>query len=292
MANIVTFDKVDGPNGWLGSMYTSPIFYENSLFATAEHLFQFTRFEGFYPKDKNGEPFRIKNDEGTLVAFDEIFMKSKLCAYRTDMIKSELETVKRKKATITDYTKSGVQRTKDLSVQYVSNPLFAKSTAKKYLKYVRNYSKLTDDELEAAYKKDEEKDLANMRKILRLKVGFNSELIGQLLRTGDATIIEDVTNRVETRERLANEKAQTYRIAYDNLRASVFNGKVLEKAEKDCKRAEAEAANPNHRHDLFWGQRQLDGEWVGQNQLGRAWMELRDELRELLGVPVRMPKIK
>lgn len=190
MANIVTFDKVDGPNGWLGSMYTSPIFYLNSLFATAEHLFQFTRFEGFYPKDKNGEPFRIKNDEGTLVAFDEIFMKSKLCAYRTDMIKSELETVKRKKATITDYTKSGVQRTKDLSVQYVSNPLFAKSTAKKYLKYVRNYSKLTDDEKEAAYKKDEEKDLANMRKILRLKVGFNSELIGQLLRTGDAIIIE------------------------------------------------------------------------------------------------------
>ena len=41
-----------------------------------------------------------------------------------------------------------------------------------------------------------------MRKILRLKVGFNSELIGQLLRTGDATIIEDVTNRVETREKI------------------------------------------------------------------------------------------
>ena len=29
---------------------------------------------------------------------------------------------------------------------------------------------------------------------------------------------------------------------------------------------------------LFWGAALIDGEWVGQNWLGKLWMELRDEL--------------
>ena len=31
---------------------------------------------------------------------------------------------------------------------------------------------------------------------------------------------------------------------------------------------------------LFWGAANRDGEWVGENWLGRLWMELRSELTE------------
>jgi N-glycosidase YbiA len=34
-----------------------------------------------------------------------------------------------------------------------------------------------------------------------------------------------------------------------------------------------------HGSGLFWGSALQDGQWVGQNMLGRLWMECRDELR-------------
>lgn len=30
----------------------------------------------------------------------------------------------------------------------------------------------------------------------------------------------------------------------------------------------------------FWGQVRKDGGWVGENRLGRLWMEIREELRQ------------
>ena len=34
---------------------------------------------------------------------------------------------------------------------------------------------------------------------------------------------------------------------------------------------------------LFWGAALQDGAWMGKNQLGRLWMELRDAARGLIG---------
>lgn len=36
---------------------------------------------------------------------------------------------------------------------------------------------------------------------------------------------------------------------------------------------------------LFWGAALRDGEWVGENWLGRLWMELRAELRDQASAP-------
>ncbi len=33
------------------------------------------------------------------------------------------------------------------------------------------------------------------------------------------------------------------------------------------------------RRDRFWGAANVKGQWVGENQLGKLWMEIREELR-------------
>jgi len=34
---------------------------------------------------------------------------------------------------------------------------------------------------------------------------------------------------------------------------------------------------------LYWGMASINGQWVGDNQLGRLWMELRGKTNELAG---------
>jgi ribA/ribD-fused uncharacterized protein len=72
-------------------------------------------------------------------------------------------------------------------------------------------------------------DIENMRTVLRLKLSQHPELSQELIRTGDALIIEDCSQRP---------------------RGS----------------------------GLFWGAALQQQQWVGQNQLGKLWMELRNEL--------------
>ena len=174
-----------------------------------------------------------------------------------------------------------------VSVRPISNPLIAKNIAKKYLKFVRDYTNLSGDALEGAYAADSAKDVENMRFILRQKVAFNSELIRNLLATGNARIVENVTNRVANREQKALQKAKTCRMKCEEFRLKGGKQSAIDKAERELIIAEEAAKNPNHRNDLFWGQALKDGQWVGENQLGECWMELRDRLREVLQIPVK-----
>lgn len=72
-------------------------------------------------------------------------------------------------------------------------------------------------------------DLNNMMTVLQLKIDQHPDLRSQLIATGNAEIIEDVTKR------------------------------------------------PNE-SGLFWGAALVDGEWKGQNMLGRYWMLVRGAL--------------
>lgn len=68
-------------------------------------------------------------------------------------------------------------------------------------------------------------DLLWMQRVLEMKLAQHPKLEDALVETGDAWIVEDVTNRP---------------------------------------------------HQTFWGARRLpDGNWEGQNHLGRLWMEIR-----------------
>lgn len=76
-----------------------------------------------------------------------------------------------------------------------------------------------------------EKDVSNMRLCISLKVSQHPNLINELLDTGDATIIEDVTKR------------------------------------------------GNVGSNLFWGAMLVNDEWIGENILGKIWMDLRKQLK-------------
>lgn len=74
-----------------------------------------------------------------------------------------------------------------------------------------------------------DQDLANMRLCLNLKLDQHPQLLSQLLETGDAVIIEDVTSR---------------------------------------------GTGSRHRQ---WGAALVNGQWIGENKLGKLWMEIRAE---------------
>jgi ribA/ribD-fused uncharacterized protein len=100
-----------------------------------------------------------------------------------------------------------------------TNPLFAKSIAKKYRKL---------------WATSKEYDVEIMNKVVRRKLASHSEFIRTLLATGDQVIVEDASDR------------------------SSGSGK-------------------------FWGAvRQEDGTWDGENSLGRIWMKVREDLKQLL----------
>jgi ribA/ribD-fused uncharacterized protein len=86
------------------------------------------------------------------------------------------------------------------------------------------------DLLERGKKWDEAPaDIPLMKECLRLKLEQHPEIKEALLKTGDATIIEDCTTH------------------------------------------DRESAR-------FWGMVYKNGEWIGENILGKLWMELRNEL--------------
>jgi len=72
-----------------------------------------------------------------------------------------------------------------------------------------------------------EADLQLMRGVVSWKIRCYPDLWKELVETGDAEIVEDVTSR------------------------------------------------PNE-SGLFWGAKLEDGKWVGQNHLGKIWMEVRE----------------
>lgn len=69
-------------------------------------------------------------------------------------------------------------------------------------------------------------DVANMKKVLELKISQHIYLKRQLLETGDCILVEDTTGR----------------------------------------------------NDQFWGANNVNGKWVGENVLGKLWMEIRESL--------------
>lgn len=256
----VTFNKVQEDYGWLGNMSPYPVRYDDAWFATAEHVFQYMRFEGMNPiefKDKSG------NVTGTITKEQ---IKAELSATRFDLVGDELAAARR-----------GVTP----KVRRFANPLIAKNVAKSYLKHVRTYKGMTAEKVAEVQEAEAKQDIANMKKVIRLKVAFHSELIRSLLTTKDDEIIEDVTGRVETRIDKANEAVQNHTAKH---LAALRSGddKAIAKASKALEEAIEKAKNPNHRHDLFWGKAMIDGEWVGESQLGKLWMELRAELKAVL----------
>jgi ribA/ribD-fused uncharacterized protein len=71
---VIEFTKVDGPNGWLGNMYASPIRFEDRVWLTSEALFQALRF--------NNDEIReiIRNEKSPLSA------KMKAKSFRNQLI--------------------------------------------------------------------------------------------------------------------------------------------------------------------------------------------------------------
>lgn len=98
------------------------------------------------------------------------------------------------------------------------SPMAAKMIAKKYKTLIHLNS---------------QQDISNMKICLHLKIKQHSQLLKQLLETGDKTIVEDCSKR-------ANSKSA-----------------------------------------LFWGARWDENtqSWVGENVLGKLWMQLRKSLQ-------------
>jgi hypothetical protein len=88
-------------------------------------------------------------------------------------------------------------------------------------------------------------DLRRMEQCLRLKLTHHPHLVADLLRTGDAVIIEDCSKRFGDIE---------------------IDG-----------HAHGNCGGP------FWGAALVDGIWRGQNMLGELWMKLRREYRAKQG---------
>ena len=76
-----------------------------------------------------------------------------------------------------------------------------------------------------------EKDLENMKLVVRLKFDQNPVLKLKLKVTGDHILVENVLEKKEARH-------------------------------------------------LFWGMRKVNGEWVGNNMMGKILMELREEYKK------------
>lgn len=75
-----------------------------------------------------------------------------------------------------------------------------------------------------------EKDIENMKMVVKLKFDQNQVLKSKLMISGDHVIIEDVGNR-------------------------------------------------NGARHLFWGMKKVNGEWIGENRMGKILMELRENYK-------------
>ncbi len=103
-------------------------------------------------------------------------------------------------------------------IRAAKSPIAAKMVAKKYA------AQMTVEPMSVI-------DCRLMEVVIKEKLAQHPDLLTQLLATGDATIIEDVTSR---------------------------------------------GAGGRHR---FWGAAKVGDEWVGENTLGKLWMEIRGEKR-------------
>lgn len=92
-----------------------------------------------------------------------------------------------------------------------------------------------------------EHDLYIMNKVVRWKVAYHPDLIRLLLATGDEQIIENETRYIDDQEDPGQKKLV------------------------------------KRKSPPLWGMTLLeDGSWYGENNLGKIWMQLRDELRKTL----------
>jgi predicted NAD-dependent protein-ADP-ribosyltransferase YbiA (DUF1768 family) len=66
------------------------------------------------------------------------------------------------------------------------------------------------------------------------------------------------------------------------VRLKVEQNKILK--EKLLKTKEFEIiediGSRNGERHLFWGAKKINGEWIGNNMMGRIWMEIREELKK------------
>jgi predicted NAD-dependent protein-ADP-ribosyltransferase YbiA (DUF1768 family) len=56
-----------------------------------------------------------------------------------------------------------------------------------------------------------------------------------------------------------------------------FKAKILRTGEFEI--IEDVSNRPGERH-LFWGAKKVNGEWEGQNMMGKIWMKIREELKK------------
>jgi predicted NAD-dependent protein-ADP-ribosyltransferase YbiA (DUF1768 family) len=100
-------------------------------------------------------------------------------------------------------------------------------------------------------------DVANMKRILRLKLDQHPNLKTALLETADARIVENSTSRAKLDNR-PEIKTRLQELA----------------TQEDVENYVREINDSN----LFWGAALVDGQWLGRNRLGELWMEVRAEL--------------
>lgn len=179
---VYAFNKTDDPSyGWLSNMSPHPVLYNGDLWPTAEHLFQYMRYE-------------------TLDDVEYI---------HTDTDKDTGEKTTRKEIVNAKTIKAEILAT--------GSPLVAKWLAKKYSKVISSPDVKFDDKQNAEeqlriaiaqaqaakqigkrYRQlmatTKEHDKVMMDKVVRLKLAYNPDLIRRLIST-DGLIVEDVTTR-------------------------------------------------------------------------------------------------
>lgn len=179
---VYAFNKTDDPSlGWLSNMHASKVRYDGEVWPTAEHLFQYMRYE------------KLDDVEYTYTKTDK----------ETGEKREQVEIVNAK--------------TIKAEILATASPLFAKKLAKKYSTVISSPDVKYDDnqnegeqlriavaQAQAAKKIGQryrllmtttrEQDIKNMDKVVRLKLAYNPDLIRRLIST-DGEIIEDVTSR-------------------------------------------------------------------------------------------------
>lgn len=179
---VYAFNKTNDTSvGWLSNMHASKVLYDDDLWPTAEHLFQYMRYENL----DDVEYTYTKTDEDT-----------------------------GEKITRTEIVNAQTIRAEILAT---ASPLFAKKLAKKYSKVISSPDVKYDDkqneeeqlriaiaqaqeakQIGKRYRQlmttTKENDKKLMDKVVRLKLAYNPDLIRRLIST-DGLIVEDVTTR-------------------------------------------------------------------------------------------------
>lgn len=167
--DVIAFNKTKGSYGWMSNMSAHKVRYKEEWFKTAEHLFQFMRFEGM-------KPITFTNREGKEVVLDADRIKKEIVAKSSPML---AKTAAKKYHQMSDEEIADEEK-RNVTHEAEAEARHAKKVAQKY----RKYHTTTIDQ-----------DVESMKKAIRLKLAFNSELIQQLLATNGKIIIEDATTR-------------------------------------------------------------------------------------------------